>query len=320
MKVFLTGASGFIGRRLLRELLRRGDHVVALTRRARHLQGASHASGAGESGSRLVVVEGDPTQAGAWQQQVAGCDAVVALAGEPVMDSRWTDSFKRRVIASRVEGMRRMVEALVNCPIAERPKTLISASATGYYGSTEHKDEELDENTPSGHDFLARVCVDWEAGADAAAAHGVRVVKLRIGIVFGQAEHHLGGALEKMIPAFRFFVGGPIGSGEQYVPWVHLDDVIGLALLALDRPEARGSINLTSPNPVKMRELAKSIGAALHRPALFRVPEFALKLALGEAAQALLGSQRVIPRRATELGYRFQHPELAEALRASLSG
>lgn len=317
MKVFLTGASGFIGRRLLRELLRRGDHVIALTRHARNLQGAGSSAGSSE-GSRLVVLEGDPTQPGAWQQQVAGCDAVVALAGEPVMGSRWTDSLKRRLVSSRVEGMRRMVEALVQSPIDQRPKTLVSASAAGYYGYTNHQDEELDENTPAGHDFLARLCADWEAGAEAAAVHGVRVVRLRIGVVLGQAEQHLGGALEKMVPAFRLFVGGPIGSGDQYVPWIHLDDVIGLTLFALDRQDVRGPLNLTAPQPVTMRELAKGLGAALHRPSLFRVPSAAVRLLLGEAAQALLGSQRIIPRRAQELGYRFQHLELGGALRSTL--
>lgn len=314
MKVFLTGASGFIGRRLLRELLRRGDHVIALTRHARNLQGA----GGADEGSRLVVLEGDPTQSGAWQQQVAGCDAVVALAGEPVIGSRWTDSLKRRLVSSRVEGMRRMVEALVQAPIDQRPKTFVSASAAGYYGYSSHKDEELDENTPAGHDFLARLCADWEAGAEAAVPHGVRVVRLRIGVVLGQAEQHLGGALEKMVPAFRFFVGGPIGSGDQYVPWIHLDDVIGLTLFALDRQDVRGPLNLTAPQPVTMRELAKGLGAALHRPSFFRVPSAAVRLLLGEAAQALLGSQRIIPRRAQELGYRFAHSELAGALRSTL--
>jgi uncharacterized protein (TIGR01777 family) len=318
MKVFLTGASGFIGRRLLRDLLRRGDHVMALTRRASSLHGADGLRGGGSDADRLVVIEGDPAQPGSWQQQVAGCDAVVALAGEPVMGARWTESVKRRLVSSRVEGMRRMVEALVQCPIDQRPKTLVAASAAGYYGYSEHKDEWLDESTPPGHDFLARLCVDWEAGAEAAAAHGVRVARLRIGVVLGQAENQPGGALEKMVPAFRAFVGGPVGSGNQYVPWIHLDDVIGLTLLALDRADARGPINLTAPQPVTFRELARALGAALHRPALFRVPGAMLKLALGEAAQAILGSQRILPRRANELGYRFQHPEISSALRASL--
>lgn len=309
MRVFVTGASGFIGRRLLRELLRRGDSVVALTRRASNL---AEPSGSPPESSRLLVLEGDPTHAGMWQQQLAGCDAVVALAGEPVLGSRWTESFKRRLVSSRVEGVKRIVETLAQLPPEARPRTLISASAVGYYGS--HGDEALDETSPPGTDFLARLCVDWEAAAEAACGHGVRVVRLRIGVVLGEG----GGALAKMLPAFRAFVGGPLGPGTQYLPWIHQDDVLGLLHLALQRPEVQGAMNATAPNPVTMRELAKTLGSALHRPAALPVPAVAIKLALGEAAQTLLGSQRVLPRRATELGYPFQYPLLSDALHAVL--
>lgn len=309
----MTGASGFIGRRLVRELLRHGDHVVALTRKASNLREFHEQLSANEP-SRLIVLEGDPTQPGAWQQQVAGTDAVVALAGEPVMGSRWTENFKRRLRSSRVESMRRMVEALAQCSSEKRPRTLLGASAVGYYGYSGHSDEALDEGTSPGNDFLARLCVDWEAGAEAASAHGVRVVRLRIGVVLGEG----GGALEKMLPAFRAFVGGPLGSGEQYMPWVHLDDVIGLIMLALARQDLSGPLNLTAPQPVTMREFTRTLGSILHRPAILPVPAAVLKLALGEASQALLGSQRVIPRRANEIGYLFRHPELREALCASI--
>lgn len=312
MKVFITGASGFIGRRLLRELLRRGDYVVALTRKASHLKDVSEV---GESGSgRLQVVEGNPTEPGAWQQQVAGCDAVVALAGESVFGMRWTESVKRRLVGSRVESMKRLVEALSQCAPEQRPKTLISASAVGYYGYVGHTDEPLDENSPAGHDFLARLCVDWEAGAEAATAHGVRVVRLRIGVVLGEG----GGALAKMLPAFRAFVGGPIGSGDQYMAWIQLEDLIGLMLFALQRTEMQGPINAVAPQTVTMREFAQTLGKVLHRPSVFAVPAPLLKLAFGEASQPLLGSQRVMPRRATELGFRFQYAELLGALRASV--
>jgi uncharacterized protein (TIGR01777 family) len=207
-----------------------------------------------------------------------------------------------------------MVEALAQCPPEQRPRVLLATSAAGYYGYTGHKDEELSEEAPAGHDFLAQLCVDWEKGAEAAAGHGVRVVRLRIGVVLGEG----GGALDKMVPAFRAFVGGPLGSGEQYVPWVHLDDVIGLMLLAMQRTDVQGALNVVAPNPVTMRELARGLGKVLRRPAVWPVPATALKLLLGEAAQALLGSQRVVPRRALEIGYRFIHPELVEALRASI--
>lgn len=299
----------------MRELLRRGDQVVALTRRASNLKGQTigAASDAKES-SRLSVVEGDPTQPGIWQQQVAGCDAVVTLAGESVVGTRWTESVKRRLFSSRIDGMRRMVEAISQCPSEQRPQALIAASAVGYYGYASHENVELDEAAPPGHDFLARLCVDWEAGAEAAANLSVRVVRLRIGVVLGEG----GGALEKMVPAFRAFVGGPIGSGDQYVPWVHLDDVIGILLLALQRADIQGPLNVVAPQPATMRELAHGLGTVLRRPSVLQVPAPLLKLMLGEAAQVLLGSQRVRPRRASELGYRFLHPELLGALRAAL--
>jgi uncharacterized protein (TIGR01777 family) len=268
-----------------------------------------------EEPGRLTVLEGDPTQPGDWQQEIVNTDAIVALAGEPVIGSRWSEAVKHRLVSSRIESMRRVVEALAQCPAQQRPKVLLSASAVGFYGSVEHTSEELDETTPPGHDFLARLCVDWEAAAAAATTHGVRGVQLRIGIVLGEG----GGALEKMVPAFRAFVGGPIGSGEQYVPWVHLDDVVGLLLFALEHNELQGPLNATAPQSATMRELAHALGSVLGRPAIIPVPAPLLKLLLGEAAQPLLGSQRVVPRRATEVGYRFHHPELLEALRSILS-
>lgn len=319
MRIFVTGASGFVGRRLLRELLRRGDHVLALSRHAANITGvASDLAGNGGAEQRLTVLQGDPTKAGPWQQRIAECDAVVALAGEPVMGARWTADFKRRLYDSRIEGLRRINEAMANAsamPSANPgkcPRVLVSASAVGYYGM--HGREPLTESSKAGTDFLAGLCVDWEAAAEAAKAQGVRVVTLRIGVVLGEG----GGALEKMLPAFRAFVGGPLGSGEQFVPWVHLDDVLGLILLALEKPEAHGPINAVAPEPATMRELALQLGRTLQRPTLFSVPETALKLMLGERAQVLLGSQQVVPQRARELGYRFKHEDLASAVRAVL--
>jgi uncharacterized protein (TIGR01777 family) len=265
----------------------------------------------GDSG-RLLIVEGDPARPGAWQQQLAGTDAIVSLAGEPVAGGRWTDATKQRLARSRIDGMRQLVDTLSPLPADRRPQTLVAASAVGYYGS--QGDVELDESAGPGQDFLARLCVDWELGAEAVAAIGLRVVRLRLGVVLGEG----GGALEKMVPAFRAFVGGAIGSGDQYVPWVHLDDVIGLILLALDRPEAVGPVNVVAPEPATMKQLARALGAVMHRPTLFSVPAAVLKLMMGEAAQVLLGSQRVVPKRARELGFRFHHPNLTEALRSIL--
>lgn len=316
MRVFVTGASGFVGRRLVRELLRRGDSIVALTRRASRLHDfvTPPTPGGPEGGGRLRVVEGDPTKPGAWQAAVADCDAVVALAGEPVMGDRWSADFKRRLYDSRVEGLRRVVEALAAAPprTGAAPRVLVSASAVGYYGS--RGDQELNESTPPGSDFLANLCVDWEAAAEAGKAHGLRVVCLRIGVVLGEG----GGALEKMIPAFRLFMGGPLGSGDQYWAWVHLEDVVGLILFALERPDARGAINAVAPAPATVRAVARELGSAMHRPSLFSVPELALKLMLGERAEVLLASQRVVPQRARELGYRFRYEDLGAALRATL--
>lgn len=302
MRVFMTGASGFIGKRLVRELLRRGDTVVALTRKKQNLR-------AGTADEQLIVVEGDPAQPGPWQEQVAGCDAVVALAGEPILGQRWNADFKRRLVDSRVEGMRRMVEALAAAPAERRPKALISASAIGIYGS--RGDEILDEKARPASDFVAQLCVDWEAGAQAATVHGVRAVQLRIGIVLGES----GGVLERMVPAFKAFVGGPIGSGEQFVAWIHIDDIVGLTLRALDDDRVTGPINLTAPQPVTMRELASTLGEVLHRPSAISVPTLALKVLLGEGAYVVLASQRVLPRRADALGYRFRFGDLRAALR-----
>lgn len=315
MRVFVTGASGFVGRRLVRELLRRGDSVVALTRRAARLHDfASQARGTGEVTDRLRVVEGDPVKPGAWQQAVADCDAVVALAGEPVMGDRWSADFKRRLYESRVEGVQRVVEAMGSAPMSpdQAPPVLISASAVGYYGTC--GDRELAETAPPGSDFLAKLCVDWEAAAEAGKAKGLRVVCLRIGVVLGEG----GGALEKMLPAFRLFVGGPLGSGDQYWAWVHLEDLIGLIVFALERADVRGPINAVAPAPATVRAVARELGSALHRPSLFSVPELALRLMLGERAEVLLASQRAVPKRARELGYRFRYEDLGAALRATL--
>lgn len=298
VRIFVTGASGFIGSRLVRDLLRRGEEVVAITRDRRRLGGG---------GDRFQVVQGDPAQAGPWQEQLTGCDAVVALAGEPLVGRRWTGAFRARITQSRIGGVERLVEALARVPSEKRPAVLLSASAIGYYG--DRGAEELTEDSPPGTGFLADLCVRWEAAARGAAELGLRVVTLRLGVVLGE-----GGALRRMVPAFRAFVGGPIGSGHQYLSWIHMSDAVGLILMGLDRRDVQGPINLTAPAPVTMAEFARTLGQVLHRPALLRVPGPLVRLALGEAASVLLASQRVLPRRAQQLGYRFQYPHLPDAL------
>jgi len=303
MKVFVTGATGFVGKRLLRRLLLRGDKVVALTRSRRNLVQT-------ESSERLLVIEGDPAKAGDWMQHVAGCDAVVTLAGEPVFGERWSVSFKDRLLESRVESAKQMRAAMDRLGPEDRPSVWVAASAIGYYGA--RGDEPVGENSVAGDDFLARLCVRWEEETRAVEALGVRLVLLRIGIVLGDG----GGMLAKLVPTFRAFVGGPLGSGRQFVSWVHIDDVIGLAEFALDRPTLSGPVNVTAPQPVRMSELAKTLGQVLHRPAKLAVPELALRVAVGDAAEVILASQRVMPERALAVGYSFRYSELAVALRS----
>lgn len=303
MKVFVTGATGFVGKRLLRRLLLRGDKVVALTRNRRNLSTQ-------DASDRIHVVEGDPAKPGDWQQQLAGCDAVVTLAGEPVFGARWSTSFKDRLVDSRVESAKLICAALEQLGPESRPRIWVAASAIGYYGA--RGDEGLGEKASPGDDFLARLCVRWEEETRAAESLGLRVVLLRIGIVLGDG----GGMMAKMVPSFRAFVGGPLGSGRQFVSWIHIDDVIGLLELGLERSSLSGPLNATAPQPVRMSELAKTLGEVMHRPSKMAVPELALRLAVGEAAEVILASQRVLPERALSVGYNFKYPELRAALQS----
>lgn len=302
MRVFITGGTGMVGRRLVPELARRGDVAVVLSRRpaaAREL-----------FGPEVPIVEGDPVQPGAWQDAVAECDAVVNLAGENIFARRWNDDFKKRLLDSRVLTTRSVTEALFR-PRAGgngRSRVLVSASAIGYYGP--HGDEELTEDSPPGEDFMARICVDWENAVRPAENAGVRCVRLRIGVVLDRA----GGALAKMLTPFKLFLGGPVAGGRQWMSWIHHADVIGLVLFALDHVDASGPINATAPNPVTNRQFARALGRALHRPSFFPTPGFMLRLGLGEVAGVVATGQRVLPRRALSLGYSFRFPALESAL------
>jgi uncharacterized protein (TIGR01777 family) len=221
---------------------------------------------------------------------------------------RWTDKARQRIHDSRVVGTRLLVEAM---RATGTVRHFVSASAIGYYGA-DRGTEPLTETSSPGEDFLARVCREWEAEAREADAAGIRTVLPRIGV----ALHPEGGALKQMLPLFRLGLGGRMGSGRQYLSWVHRDDTVGLLLFALEQPELRGPLNVTAPEPVTNADFARALGAALGRPAVVPVPAFALKVAVGEMSEAVLGSQRVLPKRAQETGYRFQHPELQEALRS----
>lgn len=302
MKVFLTGGTGFVGRHLVRALTDRGDRCVVVSRKAERVW--THEA--------VEQIQASPTRPGPWQQVLGTCDAVVNLAGAPIVDPphRWTDSRKRLILSSRIETTRCVVDAIRHA--ATPPRVLVSASAVGYYGS--RGDRSLDETSPPGSDFLARVAIEWEEAAREAEG-ATRVSVIRSGIVLGPG----GGALAPMLPPFKLGLGGPWGSGGQWWSWIHIADAVGILLLALDR-DMPGAINAAAPNPVTVNEFAKTLGAVLHRPAIARVPEFALRLALGEAAEALLASQRVLPRRATEAGYAFGFPTLRPALEEFLGG
>jgi uncharacterized protein (TIGR01777 family) len=296
MRVFVTGATGLIGKPLVGSLLRDGHQVVALSR------GAASALPAG-----VERVQGDPAQPGPWQERLAGCDASVNLAGEPVAGGRWSPARKEAIRRSRVEGARNVAAV-----IAERgPTVLVQGSAVGFYGS--RGDEELTEGSAAGTGFLAEVCQEWEEAARPAARRA-RLVLLRTGIVLARE----GGALPRMALPFKLLAGGPIGDGAFWQPWIHLDDMVALVRWALAEPRAEGPLNAAAPAPARNRDLARAIGAALARPSFLPTPALAVRLAVGEMAEVVTSSQRVLPRKAESLGFRFAHADLGAALRGLL--
>ena len=299
MRVAVTGATGTLGRALVRELRVRGDEGTALSRngeRARAQLGVDAATWSDPKAER------PPADA------LRGRDGVVHLLGETVAQ-RWSGEARREIRDSRVLATRNLVDALGELPESERPRVLVSQSATGWYGA--RGDERLDEAEPAGDDFLAAVVRDWEAEARRAEEHGVRVVTTRTGVVLSES----GGALDKMLPFFKAGIGGPVAGGRQYVPWVHLDDVAGAVLFALDTEAARGPLNVTAPEPVTNGELSRTLGRVLRRPAFAPVPGLAVKALYGEMATIVTTGQRAVPARLTELGYEFRRPELEAALR-----
>ncbi len=300
MNVVFTGGTGFIGRQTIGALVARGDRCTVVSR--------SGANPWRHDGVR--VVRGDPRVAGDWQEEIARADAVVNLAGAPLVEppKRWTDAQKTEIVESRIETTRRVVEAML---AAGRAVPLLSGSAVGYYGT--RGDDVLDEDGAPGSGFLSDVVIEWEQAARRADTVA-RVVLLRTGIALGKD----GGALSSLLTPFKLGVGGPWGEGTQWWPWIHVGDVVGLILFLLDRP-LDGPFNLVAPNPVRVRDFARALGRALHRPAVVRMPEAILRMVLGEAADALLCSQRVEPRRALEAGYAFRYPEVDAALADAVS-
>jgi len=292
VRVLVTGGTGFIGRAVCHALRGAGHTVTIVSRDA-----------SGEASGDTIGWE-------AVGQGAAAADAVVNLAGEPIAGGRWSPARKEAILESRVGATRALVDAVGLA--TTRPKVLISASAVGYYGARD--DEPLDETAGAGSGFLAEVCQAWEGEASRAEAFGLRVVRLRFGMVLAGD----GGALARMLPPFRAFVGGPLGDGQQWTSWIHRGDVTGLVLAALVNEGYRGAINATAPEPVRNRDFTAALGRVLVRPAAIRVPAMVLRLALGEMADVLLTGQRVLPRAAERLGYRWQYPEVLGALRASV--
>jgi uncharacterized protein (TIGR01777 family) len=287
MRVTVTGATGTIGRALVTELVGRGDEVTELSR-----------------SSNWPEPKSEPPPA----ELLRGRDAVVHLLGEQIAQ-RWSDDAKREIRDSRIRSTRNLVDAIGELPEAERPRVLVSQSGAGWYG---HRgDERLDESAPAGDDFIAQLSADWEAEARRAEELGVRVVVNRTGMVLSPS----GGALEKMLPFFKAGVGGPVAGGRQYVPWVHLDDVVGAIMFELDTQGASGPVNVTAPEPTTNGEFSKALGRVLRRPAIAPVPALAVKVLYGEMADIVTTGQRAVPARLTELGYSFRRPELEDALR-----
>lgn len=304
MKVAITGATGFIGSRIVASLRARGDDVIAFTR---------DASRAKLQGVRLV--EASLETAGPWQDALAGCDAVINLAGEPIAGKRWDAQQKQRLRDSRIETTHHLVDAMKK--LDQKPKVLISASGGDYYPYAmktvgDFDDDEVTEADPPGDGFLAKLCKQWEAEAFAAEALGVRVVTMRTGIVLG--DH--GGALAKMETPFKLFAGGKLGDGRQWMSWIHLVDAVDAYVCAMLDDAYRGPINLVAGS-TRNAEFAKQLGAALHRPSWLPVPKLALKLAVGEMAETILNGRNIVPAKLKALGFAFKHPDLAEALRAT---
>jgi uncharacterized protein len=299
-RIIVAGGSGFIGEPLVRHLLARGDDVAVLTRNPSKVRAGR-------------AIAWNPPSEGSWTDDVANADVVINLAGENVGGGRWTAERKKRIMGSRVAATSALVNAMSRKPAP--PRTLISASASGFYG--DRGDEVLDENSPPGSGFLAEVTKRWEELARGAEPFA-RVVILRFGVVLAKD----GGALAKLLLPFRLGAGGPMGSGKQWMPWVDREDILRCIEWSIDHDAARGSYNVTAPNPARNRDFARTLGHVLHRPAFLPTPAFALHLILGSemANEMLLGGQRVVPKRAAEKGFEFAYPKLEAALKHAISG
>ena len=304
MKVAVTGGTGFVGSRLVEKLEAGGHETLLLTRnpdRARQQFPA-------DVYKNVTIVSLASTT---WPSSLSGCDGVVNLAGEPISDARWTADRKKLLMDSRVVTTEKLVDAIAAAEV--KPKVLVSASAIGFYGTSETA--TFDESSPAGEDFLAEICKNWEAAANAAQASGTRVVIVRFGIVLG-----MGGVIGKMLPPFKLFAGGPIGTGKQGFSWIHRDDLVDLLLQALTEPTMQGVYNGTAPNPITMGELCTEMGKSLGRPSWLPVPAIALEALLGEGAKLVLEGQKVLPTRSLASGFKFTYSFISDALKQVLAG
>jgi uncharacterized protein (TIGR01777 family) len=304
MKVAITGATGFVGSSLVKKLFTEGHQVLVLTRNPATAQKVF------PSIPNLEIVAYTPTESGSWQEAIAGCNGVVNLAGEPIAEKRWTAQEKQEILNSRKLGTQKIVEAISKANL--KPSVLVNASAIGYYGTSETA--TFDESSPAGNDFLAQVCQAWEEEAQKVKAYGTRLVILRLGIVLGQ-----GGAIAKMITPFKLFAGGPLGSGRQWFSWIHREDLVNLIIQALTSANMEGVFNATAPNPVRMAELAQTMGELMQRPSWLPVPSFALESLLGEGAMVVLEGQQVFPNRTQSSDFNYQYSTVKQALKEILS-
>lgn len=287
MKIILAGGTGFIGKKLTERLVQEKHEVILLTRNPKR---------ALESVRGTIATESwDGENLGSWGSQLNGADAIVNLSGEPIFGKRWSESQKKKIVDSRIQTTRLLVRAMSD--IEKKPSVLINASAVGFYGD----------------DFLAMTCKQWEGEAKNAEKLGVRIVCLRMGIVIDKE----GGALQKMIPSFKMFVGGVLGSGKQWFPWIHRDDVVEIILFAIKGAKLSGPVNVVAPDLKTVKEFCDALGKAMHRPSWLHVPSVILRLSLGEMANVLLGGQHAVPKKLVEAGYKFKYSELNQALGAA---
>jgi uncharacterized protein len=298
MKIAITGATGFIGSLLAEKLWNQRHQLVLLSRNPPRETNVP----------KQKWVAWNPGSASDWEESLEGVDGIFNLAGEPIAAKRWSKPQKERISSSRIQSTKAVVNAIAKAK--DKPKFLISSSAVGYYGP--RGDEAITEDTAPGNDYLSGVCVAWEEEARKAEVYGVRVALVRTGIVLDKGK----GALAKMVPPFKLFAGGPLGSGTQWMPWIHIEDQIGLLLFLMENQNARGPFNATAPNPVTMAEFCKTLGDVLNRPSWATIPGGLLTLLVGEMAEMLLNGQNALPQAALKLGYQFKYPALLPALKS----